>query len=152
MITGVKFKHLKVIPDERGRLMEMLRCDDKDFFTRFGQVYLTTAYPGITKAWHFHKKQIDNFIVVHGMMKVVLYDPREDFSTKGEINEFFMGVHNPSILQIPCEIYHGFKCISEHEAICINIPSEPYNPSQPDEYRVDPHHNPIPYDWAKKDG
>ena len=39
--------------DERGRLMEMLRCDDP-IFKGFGQVYLTTAYPGVVKAWHYH--------------------------------------------------------------------------------------------------
>ena len=43
MIQGVKTKKLRVISDERGRLMEMLRSDD-DLFIRFGQVYLTTAY------------------------------------------------------------------------------------------------------------
>jgi dTDP-4-dehydrorhamnose 3,5-epimerase len=29
MIQGVRLKPLKVIPDERGRLMEMLRRDDE---------------------------------------------------------------------------------------------------------------------------
>ena len=48
MIQGVRIKKLKVIPDERGRLMEMLRCDD-DFFTKFGQAYMTAAYPGVVK-------------------------------------------------------------------------------------------------------
>lgn len=37
MINGVIIKKLKVIPDERGRLMEILRADD-DFFEKFGQV------------------------------------------------------------------------------------------------------------------
>ena len=53
MIEGVKIKKLKVIPDERGRLMEMLRSDD-DLFIKFGQVYMTTAYPGVVKGWHYH--------------------------------------------------------------------------------------------------
>jgi dTDP-4-dehydrorhamnose 3,5-epimerase-like enzyme len=30
MIDGVKIKRLKVIPDERGRLMEILRSDDEE--------------------------------------------------------------------------------------------------------------------------
>ena len=76
MIKDVKIKNLKVIPDERGRLMEMLRSDD-DLFIKFGQAYLTTVYPGVVKGWHYHKKQIDNFVVVRGMMKVVLYDNRK---------------------------------------------------------------------------
>src|SRR3990170_5785700 len=100
MIDGVKIKKLKVIPDERGRLMEMLRSDD-DLFIKFGQVYMTTAYPGVVKAWHFHKKQTDHFVCVRGMMKVVLYDSREGSPTRGEVNEFFMGDHNPILVQIP---------------------------------------------------
>jgi len=151
MIHGVKIKDLRVLPDERGRLMEILRSDD-ELFTKFGQVYLTTAYPGVTKAWHYHKIQTDNFVVVKGMMKLVLYDSREDSPTHGEVNEFFLGEHNPKLLQIPPYVYHGFKCISEQEAMVINIPTELYNYKKPDEYRLDPHTVEIPYDWARKDG
>jgi dTDP-4-dehydrorhamnose 3,5-epimerase len=34
----------------------------------------------------------------------------------------------------------------------VNTPTEPYHYDQPDEYRVDPHTNDIPYDWSRKDG
>ena len=151
MIEGVKTKQLKTIPDERGRLMEILRCDD-DIFEKFGQVYLTTAYPGVTKAWHHHAKQRDNFAVVKGMMKVALYDPREDSPTRGEVNEFFLGEHNAILLSIPPRVVHGFKCIGESEALVINVPTEPYDPASPDEYRQSPDDESIPYDWSRKDG
>lgn len=151
MIDGVKVKKLKVIPDERGRLMEMLRADD-DLFIGFGQVYLTAAYHGVVKGWHYHKKQVDNMVVIKGMMKIVLYDSRESSKTCGEVNEFFMGEHNPILLHIPPFVYHGFKCISEGESMVINCPTEVYNYDNPDEFRVDPHNNDIPYDWERKDG
>ena len=151
MIDGVKVKKLKVVPDERGRLMEMLRSDD-ELFEKFGQVYMTTANPGVVKAWHYHKKQTDNFAVVKGMAKVVLYDSRKDSKTKGEINEFFMGEHNPILLQIPKLVYHGFKSISDEEVIIVNVPTEPYNHKNPDEYRVPPDSKEIGYDWTRKDG
>ena len=150
MIEGVKIKKLKVIPDERGRLMEMLRCDD-DLFVKFGQVYMTTAYPGIVKGWHYHKKQTDNMVCVKGMMKVVLYDMREDSKTKGEVNEFFIGIHNPMLIQIPAFVCHGFKNVGNEEATVINIPTEVYNYKDPDEFRIDPYDNDIPYDWDKVD-
>ena len=151
LIDGVRTKKLSVHADERGRLMEMLRLDD-EIFLQFGQAYLTTAYPGVVKAWHYHRIQTDHFIVVRGMMKVVLYDSREDSPTKGMVNEFFMGDWNPMLLQIPANVYHGFKCISEHEALVVNIPTEMYNYTDPDEYRLDPHTSEIPYDWDRKDG
>ena len=151
MIEGVVLKKLKVIPDERGRLMEMMRSDD-EFFEKFGQVYMTTAYPGVVKGWHYHKIQDDNMVIVKGMMKIVLYDGRKESKTYGQINEFFLGEHNPCLLHIPKGVLHGFKCISETEAICINVPTEKYNYENPDEYRVDPHSKEIPYDWKRKDG
>lgn len=151
LIHGARTKALKVIPDERGRLMEMLRCDD-DLFKGFGQLYLTTAYPGVVKAWHYHKKQWDHFVCIRGMMKVVLFDSRPESPTKGRTNEFFLGEHNPMLLQIPPLVYHGFKCISDFEAVVVNCPSQAYCHADPDEFRVDPHSNDIPYDWARKDG
>ncbi len=150
MINGVAVKKLKPIADERGRVMEILRSDD-DIFRKFGQVYITTAYPGVVKGWHFHKVQTDFFTCVAGMMKLVLVDQRPDSKTKGEVNEFFIGVHNPVLVTIPPGILHGFKCISETEAMVINCPTEPYNPAAPDEFRVDAHSKDVPYDWARKD-
>ena len=121
-------------------------------FKGFGQVYLTAAYPGVVKAWHYHKKQWDHFVCVRGMAKVVLFDSREQSRTRNEINEFFLGDHHPILLQIPPLVYHGFKCVSDGEAIIINCPTECYVYDNPDEFRVDPHRNDIPYDWARKDG
>ena len=151
MIDGVKTKRLRVIPDERGRLLEILRADD-ELFQQFGQVYITTTYPHVVKAWHFHKIQTDNIAVVKGMLKLALYDPREGSPTKGEVNEFYIGEHNPLLIQIPKEVYHGWMCISEEESIAINIPTEVYRYDAPDEHRIHPHDNDIPYDWKRKDG
>lgn len=151
LIEGVKTKLVKVIADERGKLAEILRSDS-EIYQKFGQVYYTTAYPGVVKAWHYHKIQTDHFFCLKGMTKLVLYDPRDDSPTKGMINEFFVGDHNPLLVVIPKLVYHGFKAISDQESIMINIPTELYNYDNPDEYRVDPHSGEIPYDWSRKDG
>jgi len=151
MIAGVQVKRLKVIPDERGRVMEILRCDDP-MFTQFGQVYMTTTYPKVIKAWHMHKFQEDNIAVVKGMLKLALYDPREDSPTKGEVDEFFIGEHNPLLVHVPAGVYHGWKCISESEAIVINTVSRPYNYEDPDEHRLPYDTDRIPYDWEIRMG
>lgn len=148
MIDGVKVKKLKVIPDERGRLMEILRRDDKEFID-FGQVYMTTAYPEVVKAWHYHKLQTDNFTCVKGRIILGLYDARESSPTKGEVNQFELSLDNPILVQIPKEVYHGFKCVSEEEAIVINTVTRPYSKENPDEYRVDAFDNQIDFDWKK---
>jgi dTDP-4-dehydrorhamnose 3,5-epimerase len=151
MIEGVKTKVLKANCDERGRVMELFRSDWPEF-GKFGQTYITTAYPGVVKGWHFHKIQTDTLICIKGMMKVVLYDPRPKSKTRGQLNEFFIGEHNPLLVQVPPEVCHGFKCISEEEAIVINIPTETYNYAKPDEYRLPAHTKKIPYTWDRKDG
>ncbi|MFH1856638.1 MAG: dTDP-4-dehydrorhamnose 3,5-epimerase family protein [Candidatus Omnitrophota bacterium] len=151
MIEGVAIKKLKVIPDERGRLMEILRCDD-EIYQQFGQVYMTTVLPGVVKGWHYHKVQCDHFCCLRGMIKVVLYDSRKDSSTCGEVNEFFIGIHNPVLIKVPPFVFHGFKGISTEESVIVNIPTQPYNYKTPDEFRVDAHKNDIPYDWNRKDG
>ena len=151
LIDGVIIKNLRLIPDERGRLMEILRTDDKEF-SEFGQVYVTTAYPGVVKAWHYHKLQDDNMTVLKGMAKIVLYDDRKASSTKGVINEFFVGDHNHILIHIPKLIWHGFKCMSEQETMIVNIVTKCYNYEEPDEYRKPAHGSDIPYDWSRKDG
>lgn len=151
LIAGVLVKKLKLVPDERGRLMEILRADD-EAFEKFGQVYVTTAYPGVVKAWHYHKLQDDNMTVLKGTAKIVLFDDREKSSTNGMINEFFVGEHNTILVHIPRAIWHGFKCISEQEAMIVNVVTECYNYDQPDEYRKPAHGSNIPYDWSRKDG
>ncbi len=148
MIQGVKIKKLKVMKDERGKLMEILRVDD-EIFSKFGQVYFTTAYPGTAKAWHYHKKQDDHFCCIAGKMRLALYDARPNSKTRGEINDFELGLDNPQVVKIPKGVYHGFKCVSKIEAIVINVPTYAYNPKKPDEYRVDAFDNDIPYDWRK---
>jgi len=146
IIEGSVIKKLNVIPDERGYLMEMLRRDWPEFMT-FGQAYITAAYPGVIKAWHYHKLQWDHFVCVSGMARVVLYDPREKSSTRGAVNVFHIGRFNPVLLKIPPEVYHGFAAEGSETALIVNLPTELYNYQQPDEYRL-PYNDPaIPYTW-----
>lgn len=151
MIDGVQIKRLRVLPDERGRLMEILRCDDP-MFEKIGQVYMTTTYPGVIKGWHYHKKQDDNVTVVRSMLKLVLFDRREKSPTYREINEFFIGEHHPALVHIPREVCHGWKCIGEVEALVINCVTEPYAYDDPDEFRIPYDSKEIPYDWEIKMG
>ena len=148
MIHDVQVKPLKIIPDDRGKLMEMLRCDDP-MFEVFGQVYFTTAHPGVIKAWHHHMKQSDNFVCVAGRAKVALYDARPDSPTFKETNEFYISLEEPKLIHIPIGVYHGFKCVSKTECMIINVITRAYNHKDPDEYLVDAFDPQVGYDWNK---
>ncbi len=150
-IDGVKVKPLRLIPDERGWLMEILRADEAEWFTKFGQAYVSATYPGVVKAWHFHQKQVDNFACLTGTIKLVLIDTRDGSPTKGAVNEYFIGTEQRTLVQIPALVYHGWKCISTDMAMVLNLPTEPYRYDDPDEYRLEPHGT-LPYDWTRHDG
>ncbi len=146
VIQGVQVRPLKQIHDERGYLMEMMRSDWPEF-ERFAQSYVTIAYPGIVKGWHYHKKQVDHFVVVQGAAKVVCYDNRAGSPTKGKVNEFFPGERNPLLIRIPSLVVHGFKAIAEEPVYLVNFPTELYDYKEPDEFRI-PYDSPeIPYSW-----
>jgi len=147
VIEGVATKKLKVIPDERGRLMECLRSDD-DLFVKFGQFYMTTTLPGVVKGWHLHHVQWDNIVCVKGLIKLVLCDQRDGSPTKGQIDELFLGEHDPLLVRVPPGVWHGWKCVSVDEAYIVNAPTEVYVYDAPDQDEL-PHDTPnIPYDWG----
>ena len=147
-ISGSSVRELIVHPDQRGRLFEILRQDDPEFM-RFGQVYVTTAFPGIVKAWHRHKKQTDFFCLIQGRARFALYDPRPESPTRGQLDEIVCDSETPKLIIIPNLVYHGFKNIGTIDVVCINCPTEVYNAVDPDEERVDPFDNDIPYDWRR---
>lgn len=150
MIEGVVVKKLKLIADDRGFLMEILRSDEK-IFDRFGQCYVTLVRPGIVKGWHYHKKQYDHFVCLKGEAKVVLYDAREKSKTHREVNEFFLSLESPLLVKIPPYVFHGFTASGEEDAMILNLPTEVYHYSEPDEFRESPFSGKIPYDWGAVD-
>ena len=151
MIEGVEIKQLTKHADERGYLMELLRCDDA-IFRKFGQAYVSLNYPGVVRGWHYHKKQDDHFAVVKGMVKVALYDAREGSPTQGQVDEFFLGEQHSILLKIPVGVMHGYKTVGNEPSLLVNFPTEPYDPQEPDEYRLPWDTDQIPYDWDIKMG
>ena len=149
MIEGVLIHPLKQIPDERGKIMHMLRADDPHF-EKFGEIYFSVVYPGVIKGWHLHKRMTLNYAVIVGMIKLVLYDDREGSPTRGELMELFIGESNYVLVKIPPRIWNGFKGIGVKPAIVANCATEPHDPEEI--VRMDPFTDKIPYDWRLKHG
>ena len=91
--------------------MEMMRADDP-FFQKFGQSYVSVAYPGVVKGWHLHQRMVLNYAVPHGSIKMVLYDDRDGSRTKGEVQEIFLGEQNHVLVQVPARVWNGFSGVS----------------------------------------
>ena len=151
MIDGVKFKPLAAHDDQRGWLAELVRRDDPDF-VRFGQVYLSVTFPEVVKAWHLHRKQYDLVACVQGTILLVVHDTRPDSPTRGQTDEFYLGTRRLGRVRIPPGLHHGWKCVSTEEAMVVSLVSELYDAAEPDEVRLPPHCEEIPYDWTRRDG
>jgi len=147
MIDGVLVKPLKIIPDERGKVMHMMKCTDENF-EKFGEIYFSCIYPGVIKAWHDHRKMTINYAVVQGMIKLVLYDGREKSKTKGELMELFVGEQNYCLVRVPPGVINGFKGVGTKMAIVANCATIAHDPDEI--IRIDPYTKKIPYDWALK--
>ena len=71
MIHDVIISKLKIISDERGKVMHMLRSDD-DTFKNFGEIYFSTINYKKIKAWHLHKEATLNYVCIKGKVKLVI--------------------------------------------------------------------------------
>jgi dTDP-4-dehydrorhamnose 3,5-epimerase len=148
MIDGVRVTPLRQIPDERGKVMHMLRCDDPEFQS-FGEIYFSVVYPGAVKGWHLHTRMVLHYAVPVGNIKLVLYDDRPGSPTRHEIMEIFTGPDNYALIRIPPGVWNGFKGIGTVPALVANCATIPHDPEEI--RRMDPHHPddpPIPYDWG----
>ena len=147
MIEGVVLKDLATHADERGFFREIIRVSDDFFAEGFGQWSHSLMYPGVIKAWHIHRKQVDWWYVCSGVLKVVLHDTRADSHTRGRTMELHMGDNQASrVVRIPPGVAHGCKCISGPVHL-FYITSNVHN--QDDEGRI-PYDDPvIGYDWLR---
>lgn len=145
-IEGVCIQPLKLLPNDRGRLMEIQRADDPNF-PGFGQAYITSTYPGVVKAWYRHHRQIDQIAVICGLLQLVIYDAREKSNTAGLISEIYLGELAPKLVLIPPGIWHGFRAIGAREAFALHLNSLPFSAEHPDEDRLSPNDPSIPFQW-----
>ena len=146
MNKGIQITNLKKISDERGAIFHMLKKSDPHFI-KFGEIYFSIAYPGIIKGWHEHKKQVQNYAVIDGMIKLVLVDNRKNSKTYNKIEELYLGEMNYILVTIPTGIITSYKCISNKSSILANCSTLPHDPNEMINY--DLYNKKIPYDWKK---
>ena len=147
MIDGVMITPLNQILDERGKVMHMLRCDSS-VFQQFGEIYFSCVYPEAIKAWHIHKIMTLNYAVLHGHIKLVIFDDRPSSPTRGEVQEIFLGADNYCLVTIPPLVWNGFKGLGSEMAIVANCASIPHDPTEIERKSVND--KSIPYDWGIK--
>ena len=148
-IEGLRVTPLRRIPDERGAVFHMLRCDS-DAFEKFGEIYFSMVYPGAIKAWHLHKEMTLNYAVPVGMVKLVCYDDRAESPTRGNLIELHVGELNYALVTIPPFVWNGFKSVGLQPALVANCATIPHSPDEIE--RLDPFSPDVPYDWSIRHG
>jgi dTDP-4-dehydrorhamnose 3,5-epimerase len=143
-IKDVYILPLKIIADERGKVMHMLRSDSP-FFSKFGEIYFSFVYPGVIKAWKRHLKMTQHFAVPIGRIKLVLYDDRLGSVSHGNIEVIEIGEDSYSLVKIPPLVWYGFQGVSSIPAVIANCTDIPHDPAEGE--RLDLSDNKIPYNW-----
>jgi dTDP-4-dehydrorhamnose 3,5-epimerase len=153
LISGVEVEPFVQWPDDRGSFGELFRFGQKgvarDFcvsHTNQIQVSITTSYPGVIKAIHYHFEQTDLWVPIKGMFQVFLCDLREGSPACGRVNTVFIGELRAWKLRIPPGVAHGYKVLGHEPAQLVYATNRYYNPD--DEGRI-PFDDPgINYDWT----
>jgi len=144
MIEGVIVQKLRQIIDDRGRVMHMIRADDP-LFEKFGEIYFSEVLPGVVKAWKRHERMTQLFTVPIGVIKLVVYDGRDNSKSKENLNILEFGRDNYQLVKIPPKLWYGFKCVSEYPALLANFADLPHYPDESE--TIDSTDKSIPFEW-----
>jgi len=152
VIDGVTVREVLHVPRDHGVITEMYRPEWDPTGLPVVQIYQSRLFPGAIGAWSCHAKAIDRLFVNQGLLKLVLYDGREESPTHGRLMELHVGDPRPAFVVIPVGVWHGLQNVAATDALMVNFPSRAYDYGDPDHYRL-PYDAPeIPYSWAAGSG
>lgn len=149
ILEGVKIKKIKRFSDDRGFFSEIIK-EGEETFRPIKQTSYTETYPGVIKAFHWHRKQYDVWFPIKGSIQVVLYDLRKDSSTFKQTQVIYAGEDNPLLILIPPGVAHGYRVLGSQRAGLFYHTSEAYNSDQPDEERISFDDIQVAFDWQTK--
>lgn len=148
LIDGVKVKEVKNVVKNNGFLTEIYRQDWELDNLTIDQIFQVSLLPGGISAWHAHEVTTDRIFVNTGLIKVVLYDAREESPTFGQINEFRCGALRPMLIIVPPRVWHGVQNFTNEQAALLNIVDRAYQYDNPDHWRIPLDSPEIPYTFS----
>ena len=144
MIHGVQVTPLRIIADDRGAVLHMLKHSDP-FFAGFGEIYFSKLLVGQRKAWRRHAHATSQLAVPNGCVRFVLCDQREGSTSSNTIQEVEIGESNYQLLTIPPNVWFALQCIGSTDALIANCSSSVHDPSAVERHDVES--QTIPYVW-----
>ena len=144
-LEGVVIQPLKIIADELGAVLHMLRNDDH-LFEKFGEIYFSEINPGAVKAWKRNKRQTQNLAVPVGEIDLVIYDDRKESTTRGSLFNCTLGrPDHYCLIRIPSMLWYGFRGLGNTPSLLANCSNQPHDPSEIE--KIHPESDLIPYNW-----
>lgn len=152
LTDGVWIRPLPTIVDQRGSVCEL-------FDPRWGWhpdpivfSYFFTIRPGMVKGWNLHREHEDRYALIFGDLELVLYDPRPDSPTCGEVCTIALSAHQRCLVNVPKNVWHADHNIGSTDAVVVNFPTAAYNHANPDKYRLPLDTDVIPYSFGNATG
>ena len=109
--------------DDRGWLFEMVRAPG------FGQIFVSTTKPGITRGDHYHDTKVEKFCVIKGRGVIRFRGMGGD-----DILAYQVSDEQIAIVDIPPGYTHSIENSGEGEMITLFWANEIFRPEAPDTY------------------
>jgi dTDP-4-dehydrorhamnose 3,5-epimerase len=128
-LAGVRYGAIVRHGDERGSFRELWRASDFPILTavetgaeegrepRFVQANLSTSAAGVLRGLHYHRRQLDLWIVASGQAFVALVDVRPQRDGSGPALVETRELAADDWVVIPAGVAHGFLAIEPLELV-----------------------------------
>ncbi len=145
LIDGVRVREVRSVITANGVTTEICRSDWNIVDGVVKQTIFVSLRGNAISAWHQHRGRWDYLFVVGGHLRVVLYDPRAESPTRGQVDIFHLSPQRPQLLAVPPSVWHGVQNLASEHSSFVNLFNELYDYDDPDEWRLPPDSDEIPY-------
>lgn len=114
---------LDIRTDDRGSLAEFIKS------RHFGQIFVSTTHPGVTRGNHYHHTKTEKFLVLSGEALIRMRHIKSD-----QVEEFHVCGEDYRVVDIPPGHTHLIKNVGQTEMITLFWASEVFDPDRPDTF------------------
>ena len=119
-----KFSYpMELKKDNRGDLFEWIKSED------FGQIFVSTTKPGITRGNHYHHTKTEKFLVIRGEAEISFRQIDSD-----QVITYMVNGSEPTVVDIPTGYTHNITNTGQTELITLFWANEIFDIERPDTY------------------
>jgi len=132
-LAGVRYRRIVRHADDRGSFRELWRASEfgsldpretggtldvaADREPRFVQANVSVSAPGVLRGLHYHRRQLDYWVVLSGRAFVALVDVRAAIETAGAPLVETRELASDESVVIPAGVAHGFLALERLEVL-----------------------------------